>query len=163
MGSDGLKYRIPYKTFLVLGWTVVLLTSFLGACLFVKQQWASIRLHIRRNYGHGLWAMTNNRGAFLFLIDKDNLTILGNVEKLACSFRTGLLWNLFLDRSCLVAYNVKVVACTSGYEDKPHEEAFKSARRRIQRVYWWGGVTMYAIIKTGGKQYRVQEGDKIFV
>jgi large subunit ribosomal protein L21 len=26
-----------------------------------------------------------------------------------------------------------------------------------------GGVTMYAIIETGGKQYRVQEGDTLFV
>lgn len=38
MESDGLKYRISYKTLLALGWTVVLLTSLLGACLFVKQQ-----------------------------------------------------------------------------------------------------------------------------
>ena len=27
----------------------------------------------------------------------------------------------------------------------------------------WGGVLMYAVLKTGGKQYRVQEGDVIFV
>ncbi len=26
-----------------------------------------------------------------------------------------------------------------------------------------GGVTMYAIIETGGKQYRVQEGDTLFI
>lgn len=26
-----------------------------------------------------------------------------------------------------------------------------------------GGVTMYAIIETGGKQYRVEEGDTLFV
>lgn len=34
---------------------------------------------------------------------------------------------------------------------------------RIRRVYNRGGVCMYAIIKTGGKQYRVSEGDSIFV
>ncbi len=26
-----------------------------------------------------------------------------------------------------------------------------------------GGVRMYAIIKTGGKQYRVQKGDELFI
>lgn len=34
---------------------------------------------------------------------------------------------------------------------------------RIQRVRKQGGVTMYAIIKTGGKQYRVSEGDVITI
>ena len=34
---------------------------------------------------------------------------------------------------------------------------------RIQRVRKQGGVTMYAIIKTGGKQYRVAEGDVITI
>jgi large subunit ribosomal protein L21 len=27
----------------------------------------------------------------------------------------------------------------------------------------WGGVLIYAVLKTGGKQYRVQEGDVIYV
>lgn len=27
----------------------------------------------------------------------------------------------------------------------------------------WGGVLMYAVLTTGGKQYRVQEGDVLFV
>ena len=27
----------------------------------------------------------------------------------------------------------------------------------------WGGVLMYAVLATGGKQYRVQEGDVIYV
>ena len=27
----------------------------------------------------------------------------------------------------------------------------------------WGGVFMYAVLTTGGKQYRVQEGDVLFV
>jgi len=27
----------------------------------------------------------------------------------------------------------------------------------------WGGVAMYAIIETGGKQYKVHEGDVIFI
>ncbi len=29
--------------------------------------------------------------------------------------------------------------------------------------YFFGGVQMYAIIKTGGKQYKVAEGDSVFV
>ena len=34
---------------------------------------------------------------------------------------------------------------------------------RIRRVNMQGGVTMYAIIQTGGKQYRVTEGDVLMV
>ncbi len=49
---------------------------------------------------------------------------------------------------------------------KPHEEVSNIWLRldnRIQRVRIQGGVIMYAIIKTGGKQYRVSEGDVITI
>ena len=42
-------------------------------------------------------------------------------------------------------------------------EILAPARYRIQRVRIQGGVIMYAIIKTGGKQYRVAEGDVITI
>lgn len=34
---------------------------------------------------------------------------------------------------------------------------------RGESKYFYGGVRMYAIIKTGGKQYKVAEGDSVFV
>ncbi len=34
---------------------------------------------------------------------------------------------------------------------------------RGESKYFYGGVRMYAIIKTGGKQYKVAKGDSVFV
>ena len=53
-----------------------------------------------------------------------------------------------------------------GYSCVPNrsEKVNKSGKRyRIWRVQNRGGVTMYAIIETGGKQYRVAEGDMLTV
>lgn len=50
------------------------------------------------------------------------------------------------------------------YAGKPHVQGFKIAECvPVTASLGRGGVFMYAIIATGGKQYRVQEGDVIFV
>ncbi len=45
----------------------------------------------------------------------------------------------------------------------PHNEVDKSKGHRSWRVMIIGGAIMYAIIATGGKQYKVEEGDIIKV
>ncbi len=51
-----------------------------------------------------------------------------------------------------------------GIFDKPHTMGFKClSRLMVARLMIKAGAKMYAIIKTGGKQYRVQNGDVIFV
>lgn len=45
----------------------------------------------------------------------------------------------------------------------PHSEVFKCFSHHSWRVMIIGGVPMYAIIATGGKQYKVSEGDVIRV
>ena len=49
------------------------------------------------------------------------------------------------------------------YLSMPHKEVEVSKDHHIWRVKFIGGAIMYAIIATGGKQYKVAEGDIINV
>ena len=49
------------------------------------------------------------------------------------------------------------------YPSMPHNEVLSSFRHRSWRVMIIGGANMYAIIATGGKQYKVSEGDIITI
>ncbi len=46
---------------------------------------------------------------------------------------------------------------------QPHEEAYNAAWLPYSASMVKGGAHMYAIIKTGGKQYRVEEGKQIII